>query len=101
MELILAAIGALLVAIMSRLLSDEFKAWGPWIIERLICFAVRRLPTRYRKRLSEEWRSNVAGVPGDIGKFIVACGFIRASRTIRYFRAAPSQRALGLFFLIA
>jgi hypothetical protein len=99
MALILATLAGLLAAAMSRLLSDELKAWAPWIIEHLICFAVRRLPARYRKRLSEEWRSHIAGVPGDIGKFIVACGFIRASRTIRYSHVAPSQRALGLLVL--
>jgi hypothetical protein len=108
MELILAvlasllvALGGLFVATISRLFSDEFKAWAPWIIERLICFAVSRLPARYRKRLSEEWRSHIAQVPGDIGKIIVAFGFIRASRTIRHrVRVARFQRAFGLFWLI-
>jgi hypothetical protein len=98
---LLVALGGLLLATMSRLLSDEFKAWAPWLIEHLICFAVRRLPARYRKRLSEEWRSHIAQVPGDRGKLIVACGFIRASRTIRYSaRGGPVDQCFALFGLL-
>jgi hypothetical protein len=101
MGLVRAVIGAIFVATMSRLLSDEFKAWGPCIIEHLICFAVRRLPAKYRKRFSEEWRSHITEVPGDIAKIIVAFGFIRASRAIRYrFRMPRFQQALGLLALI-
>jgi Fe-S cluster biosynthesis and repair protein YggX len=83
MELILAVLGGMLVAALSRLVSDEFKAWRPWIVERLILIAERRLPAKHRKRLAEEWRSYIAEIPGDVGKVIAACGFIKASNTIR------------------
>jgi hypothetical protein len=83
MELILAVLGGMLVAALSRLVSDELKAWRPWIVERLILIAERRLPAKHLKRLAEEWRSYVAEIPGDVGKVIAACGFIKASKTIR------------------
>jgi phage terminase Nu1 subunit (DNA packaging protein) len=73
MELIkmflLGALG-ILAAAAARLLADEFKAWAPWIIERLIRRAVRELPQNLRERYEEEWQSHVDEIPGDIGKVI-------------------------------
>src|SRR5947209_13348830 len=64
----------------SRLLTDEFKAWIPWIIQRIICRAIARLMPDQRQRFAEEWQGHVNEVPGDIGKLRVALGLLAAAR---------------------
>jgi lipopolysaccharide/colanic/teichoic acid biosynthesis glycosyltransferase len=76
--LIFAVLGILAAAI-SKQLTDEFKAWAPWIIGRIIERAVRNSPEDLRERLAVEWPSHVQEVPGDVGKLIVAFGFLSAS----------------------
>jgi hypothetical protein len=76
--LFLAVLG-IFGAAASRQLTDEFKAWTPWLIDRLVRRAVRQLPENQRERFSEEWHSHVTEVPGDVGKLIVAFGFLSAS----------------------
>jgi hypothetical protein len=110
MDLVAAAVLALagiFGAAVSRVLSDEFKSWNPWIVERLIRLAERKLPEEYRVRLSEEWRSHIAEIPGDMGKLIAACGFLRASRKVRgaismapYARVAVALCIVSLFPLL-
>src|SRR4051812_40673019 len=82
-SLILMAILGVLGAAFSRQLTDEFKAWTPWLVDRLIRRAVRNLPDSCRERLDEEWRSHVNEIPGQIGQLIVAFGFLTAARKIR------------------
>jgi hypothetical protein len=65
---------------LSRLLTDEFKAWIPWIIQRVIRRAIVRLPPAQRERFEEEWQSHVNEVPGEIGKLTAALGFLKAAR---------------------
>jgi hypothetical protein len=77
---------SILGAALSQQLSDEFKAWTPWLVEHLIQCAIRLLPEEHHERLNEEWRSHVNDTPGQIGKIIVAAGFLVASR-----RIAPSR----------
>jgi hypothetical protein len=72
---VLSIIGAAL----SRFLADEFKEWVPWLVERLIDRAVRQLPTGYQQRFAEEWRSHVGDVPGQVGRLILAFGFLAAA----------------------
>jgi hypothetical protein len=69
-------------AAFTQQLTDEFKAWTPWIVERLIQRAVRRLPIEMRERLDEEWRAHIDEIPGQIGQLLVAFGFVIASRKI-------------------
>jgi uncharacterized membrane protein YjgN (DUF898 family) len=64
----------------SGLLTDEFRAWMPWIIQRVIRCASARLPQAQQERFEEEWQSHVNEVPGDIGKLTVALGFLPAAR---------------------
>lgn len=78
-----AAVVALLVACSSRLLADEFKAWVPSLVDRIILFAVSRAPEHLRERLAEEWRGHVNDTPGDLGKLVAAFGFIWASGKLR------------------
>jgi lipopolysaccharide/colanic/teichoic acid biosynthesis glycosyltransferase len=73
-------LGTLLTAVLGGLLTDECKAWLLWTAERLIQRAVRTLPESERERYNEEWRSHVDEVPGQIGKLIVALGFLKAGQ---------------------
>jgi hypothetical protein len=50
---VLLAILTVFGACVSKLLADEFKAWAPSFVERIISFAVRRAPTCLRERLAE------------------------------------------------
>jgi hypothetical protein len=70
---------SVLVAVLSRLLAEEFGAWTPTIISGLIKLAVGRLPQNKRERFEEEWHAHVNDVPGQLGKFLVAMDFLRAA----------------------
>jgi Bacterial sugar transferase len=74
------------------LLTDECKAWAPWIVRWIIARAVRNSPEKMRERPAEEWSSYVGEVPGDIGKLIAALGFFQASCIF----SRIGQRALDL-----
>jgi ribosomal protein S27AE len=93
MGLIGGALLAVLIATLSRLLADDFKAWVPRLTEYLIRRAVRRLPEDQRERLAEEWTADVADTPGDLAKLVFACGLKCASRKIAsdYSRCVSSQ----------
>jgi hypothetical protein len=69
----------ILSATLTGLMTDEFKAWIPWIIQRIIRRSIGRLPQTQRKRFEEEWRSHVNEIPGEVGKLVVAFGFLSAS----------------------
>jgi hypothetical protein len=64
----------------SRLLTDELKAWTPWVIERIIRSAVSMLPESERERFEEEWRSHIHEFPGPLGKLYQALGLLFAAR---------------------
>jgi exopolysaccharide production protein ExoY len=85
-------------AVFSKLLADEFKAWAPSLVARIIAAAVRKLPAEKRERFSEEWKSHVNEVPGDIGKFVAACGCLTAAWKIAEGPFGASKRALDLAF---
>ncbi len=70
---------SILTAALSRILAEEMSAWNPSIVRSLIKFAVGRLPEGRRERFQEEWQSHVNEVPGQIGKFLVALGFLFAA----------------------
>lgn len=75
---VLAIVGVIL-ACLSKILADEFKAWTPRFVEALIALAVKLAPRNYRDRLGEEWRAYVNDTPGDLGKLWSAFGLIWAS----------------------
>ena len=84
-SILVAAFGlvaTILVATLSRLMAEDFKAWVPRLTRHAIQRAVRKLPNDQRDRLAEEWTADVADTPGDLSKLIFACGFMRASRKI-------------------
>ena len=99
--IIFALLGMLGVfgAVFSKLLADEFKAWAPSLVAHIIAAAVRKLPAAKRERFSEEWKSHVNEVPGDISKIAAACGCLSAAWKIA--EAGPfdaRKRALDLAF---
>jgi lipopolysaccharide/colanic/teichoic acid biosynthesis glycosyltransferase len=75
---VLALLGIFGAAV-SRQLTDEFKAWTPWLINCLIQRAVRQLPEKQRKLRDEEWRSHINDIPGEVGKLYCALGYLPAS----------------------
>jgi hypothetical protein len=75
---VLAVLGIIAAAV-SRQLADEFKAWTPWIIGRLVKSAVRKLPEDCRDRFEEEWLSHIHETPGEVGKLTAAVGFLFAA----------------------
>ena len=77
-SVLLAAL-AILAAACAKVLADEFKAWAPTIVAKIIKTAVRTLPVELRERFSEEWLGHVDQTPGDATKIAVACGFLLAA----------------------
>src|SRR6266567_7339858 len=69
---------AMLHDVFTSLLVDEFKAWLPWITERVIRRAVRSLPADQQGRYSEEWSGHLDQVPGAFAKLCVALGLLWA-----------------------
>lgn len=99
MELIIGFIVAVLsifAAALSRQLTDEFKAWTPWIIRQLVNCAVRRLGEEQRTRFEEEWLAHVNEIPGELGKIIAALGFVYAARRISTRIGAASRILAGI-----
>jgi len=80
---LITGLGVIVVSILRvflpRILAEEMAAWSPSVIRRLIKFAVGRLPEHLRERLNEEWQSHVNEVPGQVGKFLAAFGFLFAA----------------------
>ncbi|MGA8610701.1 MAG: sugar transferase [Xanthobacteraceae bacterium] len=93
--IILGILGLLGTAI-SRQMTDEFKAWTPWIIRHIIDCAVRMLPKNRRERFAEEWPSHVNDIPGDIGKLIFALGCVIAALEIAGIPAAAAKRIFDI-----
>ena len=109
MELIIGfGLGVLgiIAAAASRQLADEFKAWTPWIIERLVKHAVRTLPEAWRDRFEEEWLSHIRETPGEVGKIMAAFGFLFAARQMSSPIIFPKRcldvvAALATLFVVA
>jgi lipopolysaccharide/colanic/teichoic acid biosynthesis glycosyltransferase len=95
---ILLGLLALLCAVSTKIIADEFKSWAPLLVRSLIAVAVRRLPAEERSRFSEEWQSHVNDVPGDLGKVIVATGYLLAAWKIAFEPFAFQKRLLDLCF---
>jgi exopolysaccharide production protein ExoY len=98
--IIFALLGMLGVfgAVFSKLLADEFKAWAPSLVAHIIAAAVRKLPAARRERFSEEWKSHVNEVPGDISKIAAACGCLSAAWKIAEGPFDARKRAFDLAF---
>jgi hypothetical protein len=78
-----AAVLAVITSIFSRQVADELKAWTPWLVRWFVERSVLRLPAELRDRYKEEWSSHVQEIPGEVGKLLVAAGFLRAASGIQ------------------
>jgi len=87
------SIVAALSAFFGKLFADEFKAWLPWVTERLTRGAVSILPQDQQERYSEEWRSHLREIPGELGRLFVALDLFRAAYTI------SDRRLVGQFLV--
>jgi exopolysaccharide production protein ExoY len=96
--IVLALLGMLGIfgAVFSKLLADEFKAWAPSLVAKIIAVAVRKLPAAKRERFSEEWESHAREVPGDLGKIAAACGCLTAAWEIAEGPLGARKRSLDL-----
>lgn len=72
------------MTVLSRQLTDEFKAWTPWLVQRLVLFAALRMPKAQQERYAEEWSSFVDEIPGEVGKILAALGLSWAGFRIRH-----------------
>lgn len=99
-----AAIGAVAVAFVGRQAQSEFQDWTPRVTDRLIERALLRLPEDKRERYREEWSAHVSDTPGEIGKWLVALGYLRAARIMRASAAErgplSARMARALFLVI-
>src|SRR6516164_11799662 len=83
-------LGAIIIAVAGRVLSDDFKEWLPWITRHLIERAVSRLPENEREKRREEWESDVNEWPGNLAKVYRAWGYLSAARAINHI-AMPKE----------
>ena len=78
-----SSVGAVFVAVASKVLADDVKELSPKITDRLVDAAVRSLPTELRDRYREEWQSDLREQPGVIMKLLGAVSLaigVRCSR---------------------
>ncbi|TBA86287.1 sugar transferase [Rhizobium ruizarguesonis] len=82
----------------SKILADEFKAWRPNIVRRMIGIAASLLSDADRDRYHEEWSAYVEDVPGDLGKLFSASGFVWAAARMsdRRLMALGTKRAMDV-----
>jgi|HubBroStandDraft_1064217.scaffolds.fasta_scaffold366082_1 hypothetical protein len=73
------AIVTIIQAILGKLAADEIKAWLPILNQRILNFAVSRLPEEKRKRYVEEWEAHSMDIPGDFSKLAYSADQVRAA----------------------
>jgi hypothetical protein len=94
--ILILALLSLLGAAFAKLLADEFKAWAPSIVSSILAVAVAALPPSQRDRAGEEWDSHVNELPGDLSKFMFACGCVLAAWKIDGWPFRIGKRALEI-----
>jgi lipopolysaccharide/colanic/teichoic acid biosynthesis glycosyltransferase len=85
-------LGAIIIAVAGRLLSDDVKEWLPWITRHLIERAVSRLPENEREKRREEWESDVDEWPGNLAKVYRAWGYLSAAKAIHRIAVSGEER---------
>lgn len=81
-SIIVAVAGITLTVVLGcvgSILANDFHAWVPTLVARLIRTAVIRLPENHRDRYHEEWTQFVNDVPGDVAKLWHALGLVFAA----------------------
>ncbi|MBY5838071.1 sugar transferase [Rhizobium leguminosarum] len=95
---VIIIVSGVLGSAFSKILADEFKAWRPNIVHRVIGIAASLLSNADRDRYHEEWSAHVEEVPGDLGKLFSAIGFLWAAARMsdRRFMALGTKRAMDV-----
>lgn len=102
-------IETIIVGVAVVLLATEVQAWLPWLTERILRHAVRRLPESLRDRYDEEWRADINDRPGMLSKFVSACGLLVAGNKLRRMQEQSVDvgligrvvnRSLGMLFVV-
>src|SRR5665213_4112096 len=70
------ALLALLIAVTSKVLTDEAKEWMLWLPGKLIRWASKQFRDDYRARIEEEWLAHSEDLPGNFGKVLHALGCV-------------------------
>jgi hypothetical protein len=105
----LCGIGAFVLAVLgaatANQLAQEFRGWTPWLTNKLIERALKKLPSDLQPRYREEWMSFIADIPGQAVQIIRAFGLRRAASIMTLERVAGrsysrlervTSRVLGL-----
>jgi hypothetical protein len=82
-------VGAIAIAVVGRLLSEDAKEWLPWITRHLIERAVARLPENEREDRRVEWTSDVNKWPGNLAKVYRA--YLSAAKAIHHIAVTPEH----------
>jgi hypothetical protein len=100
----LIVLGFLATSFLIPLLQDEVKEVLPWLAERLVRRAARRMPEEVRDDYANEWVAELYGKPGRIAKLWFAAKIARgAGKTGREELGLPpawqrsARRAVGAF----
>lgn len=100
LTIIALAIFALLGPIVQQQLSDELKAWLPYLTNLALRKAISVLSKNHQERYAEEWQSHLDSLPGEMGKLVVALGFLVASckmKPTKQRRLFASKRLVDIF----
>lgn len=81
---LMTSLVSLLIAVLARVLGDEFKDSAPQLCKRLIAFAVTKLPEDRAAECAEEWQSFVNDRHSNLNKVRSSLGFIIAAYRIRW-----------------
>lgn len=94
---ILICVIGFVFACLQKIVADDFKAWRPTLVARIIAAAVRNLPLAKRPRYSEEWNGHIDAMPGDLAKLGAAVGCLIASWTISGAPLRLRKRCVDVF----
>jgi len=72
---IISGTGAIVAAVVVKVIADDAKEWTPWVTRQILNAAVRRLPEGQQERYAEEWAAHLAEVPGVVAKLAVSLQF--------------------------
>lgn len=79
---LLSAIAAAVGALLLKLISSEIGDWIPALARRIVRYAVFQLPQRERERYREEWLSHLEECPGKLGKLFHSVGCCVGARRL-------------------
>ncbi|MGD0628424.1 MAG: hypothetical protein ABR987_03685 [Terracidiphilus sp.] len=75
----MAILTTIIVGIVGKIAADEAKVWFPFFSQRLLSFAVERLPSDQRERCREEWAADLLSYPSELTRFCRALGMCWAA----------------------